>query len=304
MNSSAQGEPSTLYSSSLLCPALVTSSSSRTGRVTPTVTPTVTRAGRATTDGCAPALAVSNEPMIPTLTPAGGAVPKPRCPPPPPPPHCGRGGRTTPPPGGGGPPPPSPPPPPTPAHGGRDADKSAAAVHVAIRLPRADVRQPMCAPRAAVAGLPRQLNRAGLRPGMAKASAVRPRPRPDLSRRLRLRRAIDRRRPHHPAPGRRQRRAVEPAGHVSPASQCEDVEAGRRMGEGYPKTLSLDASGASRSITRSGSKLERKKSQCDLCEPLMVDAGGKTSNLARFEIQQGRSFARSGSRSFSRRGTR
>ncbi len=275
MNSSAQGEPSTLYSSSLLCPALVTSSSSRTGRVTPTVTPTVTRAGRATTDGCAPALAVSNEPMIPT-----------------------------PPPGGGGPPPPSPPPPPTPAHGGRDADKSAAAVHVAIRLPRADVRQPMCAPRAAVAGLPRQLNRAGLRPGMAKASAVRPRPRPDLSRRLRLRRAIDRRRPHHPAPGRRQRRAVEPAGHVSPASQCEDVEAGRRMGEGYPKTLSLDASGASRSITRSGSKLERKKSQCDLCEPLMVDAGGKTSNLARFEIQQGRSFARSGSRSFSRRGTR
>ena len=275
MNSSAQGEPSTLYSSSLLCPALVTSSSSRTGRVTPTVTPTVTRAGRATTDGCAPALAVSNEPMIPTLTPAGGAVPYTIYAPPA-----------------------------TPAHGGRDADKSAAAVHVAIRLPRADVRQPMCAPRAAVAGLPRQLNRAGLRPGMAKASAVRPRPRPDLSRRLRLRRAIDRRRPHHPAPGRRQRRAVEPAGHVSPASQCEDVEAGRRMGEGYPKTLSLDASGASRSITRSGSKLERKKSQCDLCEPLMVDAGGKTSNLARFEIQQGRSFARSGSRSFSRRGTR
>ena len=275
MNSSAQGEPSTLYSSSLLCPALVTSSSSRTGRVTPTVTPTVTRAGRATRVGWAPALADTNAPIIPTLPPAGGAVPSPLSAPPA-----------------------------TPAHGGRDADKSAAAVHVAIRLPRADVRQPMCAPRAAVAGLPRQLNRAGLRPGMAKASAVRPRPRPDLSRRLRLRRAIDRRRPHHPAPGRRQRRAVEPAGHVSPASQCEDVEAGRRMGEGYPKTLSLDASGASRSITRSGSKLERKKSQCDLCEPLMVDAGGKTSNLARFEIQQGRSFARSGSRSFSRRGTR
>ena len=275
MNSSAQGEPSTLYSSSLLCPALVTSSSSRTGRVTPTVTPTVTRAGRATTDGGAPAPGDPTAPFIPTPPPAGGGAQSP-----------------------------FPAPPATPAHGGRDADKSAAAVHVAIRLPRADVRQPMCAPRAAVAGLPRQLNRAGLRPGMAKASAVRPRPRPDLSRRLRLRRAIDRRRPHHPAPGRRQRRAVEPAGHVSPASQCEDVEAGRRMGEGYPKTLSLDASGASRSITRSGSKLERKKSQCDLCEPLMVDAGGKTSNLARFEIQQGRSFARSGSRSFSRRGTR
>ena len=90
MNSSAQGEPSTLYSSSLLCPALVTSSSSRTGRVTPTVTPTVTRAGRATTDGCAPALAVSNEPMIPTLTPAGGGGPSAVCAPPPTPPRAAR----------------------------------------------------------------------------------------------------------------------------------------------------------------------------------------------------------------------